>query len=110
MGNVRANADLAIPALTLEDGPQGVADGVTDVTCFPSALTVTATWDTDLMRQFGEAMAVEQKTKGNEEFYAFLTNQGTNIMLGPMHNIARYNLNGQICSYNEQCSFRWEKL
>jgi beta-glucosidase len=43
-GNVRALPHLNIPALTLEDGPQGVADGIKDVTCFPSVLTATATW------------------------------------------------------------------
>jgi len=61
VGNVPANTRLGIPALRLEDGPQGVGDWLTDVTAFPSALTVAASWDVDLMRQFGSAMAVEQR-------------------------------------------------
>ena len=61
----------------LLDGPQGPADGVTKVTCWPSTLTVVASWDLDLMRQYGAALGKEQLTKG------------TNIMLGPMVNIAR---------------------
>ncbi|KAH3756653.1 glycosyl hydrolase [Pelomyxa schiedti] len=82
-GTVRGNANWAIPTLTLEDGPQGVADGVTDVTCYPSALTVCATWDPELMREYGAAMAIEQLIKG------------TNIMLGPMENIARVPVGGR---------------
>jgi beta-glucosidase-like glycosyl hydrolase len=61
----------------MEDGPQGVADGATEVTCFPSALTVAATWDPSMYRLFGVAQATEQRLKG------------TNVVLGPMNNIAR---------------------
>ena len=45
VGNVVANSRLGIPFLGLEDGPQGVADGVTEVTAWPSALTVVCSWD-----------------------------------------------------------------
>jgi len=44
VGFVEAVPRLNIPALTLEDGPQGVADGVHNVTCWPSALTIVASW------------------------------------------------------------------
>lgn len=44
VGMVSNISRLQIPALKMEDGPQGVADGVTKVTCFPSALTTVATW------------------------------------------------------------------
>jgi len=83
VGNVNANTRLNIPQLTLEDGPQGVADGVKLVTCWPSALTVVASWDLDLNYAYGEAMAAEQRLKG------------TNIMLGPMINIARVPMGGR---------------
>jgi len=83
VGNVPANTRLNIPALTLEDGPQGVADGVTGVTCWPSALTIVSTWDTDLMASFAAAMAYEEKMKG------------TNIQLAPMVNIARVPFGGR---------------
>jgi len=77
VGDVNPNSRLNIPALHLEDGPQGVADGVQKTTCWPSALTVVATWDTNLMFNWGMAMGLEQRMKG------------TNIALGPMVNIAR---------------------
>jgi len=70
-------SSLGIPSLHEEDGPQGVADGATQVTCWPSALTVVASWDVDLQYSYGAAMGREQYLKG------------TNIMLGPMINIAR---------------------
>jgi beta-glucosidase len=44
VGNVAALPRLKIPKLNLEDGPQGVADGVKNVTCWPSVLTATASW------------------------------------------------------------------
>lgn len=44
VGYVPSNLRLNIPALHLEDGPQGVADGVVLTTCWPSALTVVASW------------------------------------------------------------------
>jgi len=61
----------------------GVADGVSGVTAWPSALTVVAAWDRTLMKEFAGAMAVEQKGKG------------TNVMLGPMVNIARVPQGGE---------------
>ncbi|KAJ4457843.1 putative Thermostable beta-glucosidase B [Paratrimastix pyriformis] len=76
-GVVPANNRLGIPAIHLQDGPQGVGDNVEEVTCWPSALTVAASWDPEMMHAFASAMAVEQKTKG------------TNVLLGPMVNIAR---------------------
>lgn len=57
--------------------PPGVADGVRYVTAWPSTLTVACSWDRDLMGQYASAMAREQKMKGS------------NVMLGPMVNIAR---------------------
>lgn len=42
-----------------------VGDDVGHVTCWPSALTVTATWDTDLFYEFCEAMGNEQRAKVN---------------------------------------------
>ena len=66
-----------IPQLNLEDGPQGVADGVGSVTAWPSALTVVQSWDADAMYRYGSAMGREQWLKG------------TNVMLGPGVNLAR---------------------
>ena len=46
------------------DRPQGVGDWLSDVTAFPSALTVAASWDVGLLQRFGSTMAVEQRQKG----------------------------------------------
>jgi len=83
VGNVRANARLGIPAIFLQDGPQGVAAGQTGVTCFPSALAVVSTWNKSTFRFFGEVQAEEQVAKGS------------NILLGPMHNLARVPVGGR---------------
>jgi beta-glucosidase len=74
---VPGNARLSIPPLHLEDGPQGVADGTTKVTAWPSALTVIMSWDENLVETWGAAMGAEQAAKG------------TNVMLGPAVNLAR---------------------
>jgi beta-glucosidase len=84
VGNVPANTRLKIPAINLEDGPQGVADGVKEVTCWPSSLAVAASWDLTLVNNWAAAMAAEQKAKG------------TNVMLGPDINIARVPVGGRI--------------
>jgi beta-glucosidase len=36
---------LCIPAVGLEDGPSGVADGLTGVTQLPAGVALAATWD-----------------------------------------------------------------
>ena len=74
VGNVPAVAGL--PALTLHDGPAGVAR-FDDVTAFPSPITVAASWDRDLAYRWGAAMAAEERGKG------------VMIQLGPMMNLAR---------------------
>eukprot|EP00729_Bicosta_minor_P021217 gene21217-15642_t len=77
VGNVPATPRLRLPSINLEDGPQGVADGLQNVTMWPSQLTVACTWSRDLMFQYGKAMGKEQAAKG------------TNVMLGPDVNLAR---------------------
>ena len=42
---------LGLPAVTMEDGPQGVADGTRDTVAWPSAATVGQTWSEPLYRQ-----------------------------------------------------------
>eukprot|EP01006_Ploeotia_vitrea_P025739 TRINITY_DN58631_c0_g1_i1.p1 TRINITY_DN58631_c0_g1~~TRINITY_DN58631_c0_g1_i1.p1 ORF type:complete len:677 (-),score=96.18 TRINITY_DN58631_c0_g1_i1:65-1990(-) len=83
VGDVPAVPRLKIPALHLEDGPQGVGDGMRNVTAWPSALTVVAAWDTNLMFKYGQGMGQEQRIKGS------------NVMLGPMVNIARVPVDGR---------------
>ncbi len=74
VGNVPAIGGL--PALALQDGPAGVAR-FDDVTAFPAPIALAATWDLDLVEQWGAAMAAEEREKGAQ------------IQLGPMMNLAR---------------------
>ena len=76
-----------IPAIHEHDGPQGVANGNKDVTCWPAALTVVQTWDEDMMYTYGAAMGKEQYLKGS------------NVMLGPGVNLARLPWNGRNFEY-----------
>jgi beta-glucosidase len=76
-GNIPANIRLGIPSLNLQDGPAGVADGVNSVTAFPAPITIAASWDVALARQYGSNMGAEARGKG------------VNVMLAPMMNIAR---------------------
>lgn len=74
VGNVAATAGL--PALTLQDGPAGVAR-FGQVTAFPAPITLAASWDRDLVRRWGAAMAAEERGKG------------VMVQLGPMMNMVR---------------------
>ena len=76
-GCIPANTRLGIPALRLQDGPQGVGDGATGVTQLPAPVAGAASWDTALMRQYGETLGAEQWGKG------------TNVVLAPTINIVR---------------------
>jgi len=75
VGNTPPIERLGIPALNLNDGPQGFRSGGT--TCWPSGLTVATTWDVDAMGAWGEAM-------GGEFF-----GKGANVQLGPGVCVAR---------------------
>ncbi|HEY4456884.1 MAG TPA: glycoside hydrolase family 3 C-terminal domain-containing protein [Pseudonocardiaceae bacterium] len=74
---VDAIPSLGIPQLRLQDGPAGVADGATGVTQLPAPVAGAATWDTNLMRQYGQVIGSEVWGKGG------------NINLGPTINITR---------------------
>lgn len=87
IGNVPAIPRLGLPAQNLEDGPQGVADHVTNVTGWPSTLTVTSAWNISAMREFGAALGAEQR------------NKGTNVMLGPGVCLARVPMGGRNMEY-----------
>lgn len=82
VGNVAGNERLGIPSINMQDGPQGFRvtigtgeDGST--TAWPSALSVAASWDADLLYRWGAAMGEEFKAKG------------ANVQLGPGIGIAR---------------------
>ncbi len=68
---------LCIPAFGLEDGPAGVADGLTGVTQLPAGVALAASWDPALAGQYGQVI-------GAEEF-----GKGASANLGPTVNIDR---------------------
>ncbi|HEV2934196.1 MAG TPA: glycoside hydrolase family 3 C-terminal domain-containing protein, partial [Streptosporangiaceae bacterium] len=72
-----AISSLCIPAFGLEDGPAGVADGLTGVTQLPAGVALAATWDPSLSSQYGQVI-------GAEEF-----GKGASVNLGPTVNIDR---------------------
>jgi beta-glucosidase len=72
-----AISSLCIPAFGLEDGPSGVADGLTGVTQLPAGVTLAATWDPSLAGQYGQVIGSEELGKG------------ASVDLGPTVNIDR---------------------
>jgi beta-glucosidase len=89
VGYVNGCERLGIPALKLNDGPQGFRDETNPgtTTSFPSGLSLGASWDRDMCFAWGEAMG--------KEFYG----KGTNVQLGPGMNLARVPLNGRNFEY-----------
>lgn len=77
VGNGTNNTRLGIPALHLQDGPAGVADGVQGVTALPAPILLAATWDLSLARQYGAIIGAEDRGKG------------IHVSLGPMINLVR---------------------
>jgi beta-glucosidase len=55
---------LCIPAVGLEDGPAGVADGLTGVTQLPAGVALAASWDPSLAGQYGQVIGAEEYGKG----------------------------------------------
>ncbi|MGH3157602.1 MAG: glycoside hydrolase family 3 N-terminal domain-containing protein, partial [Streptosporangiaceae bacterium] len=62
-------ASLCVPIVTEEDGPAGVADGVSGATQLPAPVNDAATWDPNEAKQYGQVIGNEQYTKGNDVDY-----------------------------------------
>ncbi|KAI3321583.1 glycoside hydrolase family 3 protein [Xylariaceae sp. AK1471] len=63
VGNTGPAINVDFPSLALQDGPLGIR--FTDnATAFPAGITVGATWNKDLMYQWGNAHAIEARKKG----------------------------------------------
>ncbi|MEJ5311745.1 MAG: glycoside hydrolase family 3 C-terminal domain-containing protein [Anaerolineae bacterium] len=87
---------LGVPALVVSDGPHGVRHPM-DVnqigslshpaTCFPTASSLACTWDVDLLREMGEALAAECNALG------------VGVLLGPGNNMKRTPLCGRNFEY-----------
>ncbi|NIO87780.1 MAG: hypothetical protein GTN68_45320 [Candidatus Aminicenantes bacterium] len=71
----RPNERLGIPALRMTDGPVGVRWGKS--VTFPASVCMAATWNPDLIYEYGRALGRETKAKGR------------NVILGPCVNIHR---------------------
>ena len=93
---------LGVPEMTVTDGPHGVRR-VEDVhtfisksvpaTCFPTAACMASTWDLDLIREVGEAIAVE------------CIALNVDVVLGPGVNIKRTPLCGRNFEYFSEDPF-----
>ena len=77
IGQVAAVPNLCIPAMNMQDGPNGVGDGTGGVTAFPDGENAAATWDPTLIQQEGSAMGAE------------FAGKGVNVALGPTTNLVR---------------------
>ena len=71
---------LCVPALTLTDGPNGVAGNLTGVTQFPSEISVAATFNPSTAKIVGRAMGQEALTKG----FDVLQGPDLNLVRSPM--------------------------
>lgn len=89
VGNVPGNARLGIPALNLNDGPQGFRDNahLGTTTSWPSSLTVAASFDVAMAGLWGAGMG--------KEFF----DKGANVQLGPALCVARIPVNGRNFEY-----------
>ncbi len=96
----KAFPEYGIPAMFVADGPHGLRRqesgkgtdmlGINEsraATCFPSEVTGAGSWDPELLRAVGAAIAVEAK------------DQGVGVVLGPGCNIKRNPLCGRNFEY-----------
>ena len=77
VGYVPGNSRLSIPALKLADGRAGVGNKARGVTLLPAPIAAAASWDTALLRQYGEVLGAEEWGKG------------TNVALAPSIDVVR---------------------
>jgi beta-glucosidase len=74
---ISAIPSLCVPAIGEEDGPLGVGDGLTGVTQMPAAVSLAASFDPALARDYGQVVGAEERAKG------------AMVNLGPTVNIDR---------------------
>ena len=74
---------LCIPALSLQDGPQGLAYGAVGVTQLPAPLGIAATFDTGIAQDYGQVQGSEA------------AGQGIDVVQGPTLNIDRVPQSGR---------------
>ena len=83
----QAFPEQGIPAIKVTDGPNGARGGIfkdgPSTACFPSAVSVSSTWDTALIQEMGAALGQEAKIKGAQ------------VLLAPTVNLHRTVFNGR---------------
>jgi len=94
---------LGIPSIWLSDGPHGLRRAPTTdtwgygdqapATCFPTASSLSATWDRALIEEVGRALGREAQALG------------VNVLLGPGVNIKRSPLGGRNFEYFSEDPF-----
>ena len=80
------NERLRIPRFSMTDGPHGASFAKhfgQGATAFPTGITLASSWDVDLLRQVGQAIARETRAEGR------------NVILGPCVNIHRTPFGGR---------------
>jgi beta-glucosidase len=85
---------LGVPSIMMTDGPHGVRKSVdgqfgppVPATCYPPAVTLASTWNSELAYQVGAALGKESQA------------MGVQILLGPGTNIKRSPLGGRNFEY-----------
>lgn len=78
---------LGIPRILLADGPQGIRNHCKHSTLYPSGILAAATWNRDVIRQYGESLGDDARARG------------VGILLGPGVNIYRSPLCGRNYEY-----------
>ena len=77
---VEAIPRLGVPAIYFTDGPNGVGSSNTGTTAFPAAISIAASWDPDLAKRYGAALAVEAKGKGRN----YIAAPSVNVVRSPL--------------------------
>ncbi len=95
---------LGVPAMAMADAGQGVRGGedstMGPATAFPAGVVMASTWDTNLIRQIGQAIGEEARNKGS----------GVQVLLGPAVNIHRSPLGGRNGEYFSEDPFLAARL
>ncbi|MDQ0222360.1 glycoside hydrolase family 3 C-terminal domain-containing protein [Streptococcus moroccensis] len=105
----KAFPQYGIPTIFMSDGPHGLRkqEDAADMlglnrslpaTCFPTAVTTGASWDTELLDEIGKAIAQEAKA------------QGVGLVLGPGANLKRNPLCGRNFEYFSEDPYLTGKL
>ena len=91
VGNIPPVVRLGVPPLNMMDAAGGFRTYWTElvgtVTCWPSLLSLAASWDPELVRQFAAALGAE------------FSGKGANAILGPSVNVHRVARNGRNFEY-----------